>query len=79
MFSMTEFDQEAYDRHRRREGYEEGLAEGEERGAQQKAVEDARSFYANGASLELIAKSLKMTIEQVKEIVSEKEAADSQT
>ena len=33
MFSMSEFDQEAYDRHRRREGYEEG--------AQQKAVEDA--------------------------------------
>ena len=33
MFSMTEFDQEAYDRHRRREGFEEG--------AQQKAIENA--------------------------------------
>ena len=39
------------------------------RGKQEKAVEDARSFYANGASVELIAKSLGMTIEQVEEIV----------
>lgn len=38
MFSMSEFDQEAYDRHRRREGYEEGLSEGMEQGAKQKAV-----------------------------------------
>ncbi len=44
---------------------------GERKGAQEKAVENARSFYANGASLELIAKSLNMTIEQVKEIVCE--------
>jgi predicted transposase/invertase (TIGR01784 family) len=51
----------------RAKGREEGLAEG----ARQKAVEDARSFYANGASLELIAKSLNMTEEQVKEIVCE--------
>ena len=40
MFSMSEFDQEAYDRHRRREGYEEG--------AQQKAVEDAKKLLADG-------------------------------
>ena len=39
--------------------------------AEEKAIEAARSFYANGASLELIAKSLNMTIEQVKEIVCE--------
>ncbi len=31
------------------------------------------TFYANGASIELIAKSLNMTIEQVKEIVSDVE------
>ena len=43
-----------------------------EDGQQQKAIEDARSFYANGASIELIAKSLNMTVEQVKEIVNEK-------
>ena len=53
------------------EAKEEGIAEGREEGAQQKAVEAARSFYANGASLELIAKSLNMTIEKVKEIVCE--------
>ena len=45
----------------------EALAEG----AQQKAVEAAKSFYANGASIELIAKSLHMSEEQVKEIVKE--------
>lgn len=44
MFSMSEFDQEAYDRHRRREGYEEGREEG----AQQKAVEDAKRLLADG-------------------------------
>ena len=38
-------------------------------GAQQKAVEAARSFYANGFSIEVIAKSLNMTEEQVEEIV----------
>ena len=44
---------------------------GKEAGAEQKAVEAARSFYANGASIELIAKSLNMTPEQVKEIVKD--------
>ena len=53
------------------EAKEEGLAEGREEGARQKAVENARSFYANGVSVDIIAKSLNMTIEQVKEIVCE--------
>ena len=64
--SLTEFDQELYDKCRREEGRAEGRAEG----AQQKAIEVAHSLYENGASIELIAKSLKMTEEQVKEIVS---------
>ncbi len=51
----------------RAKGREEGLAEG----ARQNAVENARNLYANGVSLELIAKSLNMTEEQVKEIVFE--------
>ena len=38
----------------------------------QQSIEDAISFYANGASIELIAKSLHMTEEQVLEIVKEK-------
>ena len=50
-----------------------------EEGRQEKAVEAARSFYANGASLELIAKSLNMTVEQVKEIVSGESEPQSQT
>ncbi len=44
---------------------------GKVEGKQEKAVEDARSFYSNGVSVELIAKSLHMTIEQVKEIVQD--------
>lgn len=44
---------------------------GKEAGAQEKAEEAARSFYANGASIELIAKSLHMTEEEVREIVNE--------
>ena len=43
----------------------EDLAEG----AQLKAIEDAKSFYANGVSVEIIAKALKMTQEQVLQIV----------
>ena len=52
---------------KKEEAFQDGLAEG----VQQKTLEDARSFYANGASIELIAKSLHMTEEQVHEIVSD--------
>lgn len=62
---LTEYDEEAAHRVFREDGYVEGV----EDGARKKAVEAARSFYANGASVELIAKSLGMTIEQVEEIV----------
>ena len=51
----------------RYEAHAEGVAEGE----QKKAVKAAKNFYANGASIELIAKSLEMTEEQVQEIVKE--------
>ncbi len=44
-------------------------AEAFKQGEQKKAEEAARSFYKNGASIELIAKSLNMTEEQVQEIV----------
>ena len=52
-------------------GKEAGIAIGKEAGAEQKAVEDARSFYANGVSIELISKAMNMTPEQVKEIVKD--------
>ena len=49
---------------------QDAKSEGRAEGAQQKVIEVAHSLYENGASIELIAKSLKMTEEQVKEIVS---------
>ena len=64
--------QRAYDFESGKEaGIEIGKKAGISLGAEQKAVEDARSFYANGVSIELIAKSLNMTPEQVKEIVKD--------
>ncbi len=59
-----------------RYAYENGLEQGIATGAQQKAVEDARNFYTNGVSIEIIAKSLGMSEEQVKEIVSQPVAAN---
>ena len=69
---LTEFDQELYDRNRRREGEKAGF----EKGKEEKAKEAAISFYKNGVSIELIAKSLDMTIEQVKQIVSNAETVE---
>lgn len=39
-------------------------------GQEAKAIEDAKSFYANGVSVEIIAKALNMTQEQVLQIVT---------
>ncbi len=64
---LTEYDEEAAQRAFREDGYLDGL----EDGMQKKAVEDAKSFYANGVSVELIAKSLQMTVEQVENIVKD--------
>ena len=36
-----------------------------------KIIEDAKNFYANGVSVDIIAKSLHMTEDQVREIVKE--------
>ena len=48
-----------------------GIQQGIQQGEEKKAIEAARNFYVNGISIELIAKSLKMTEEQVKEIVKD--------
>ena len=45
------------------EAYEDGM--------RQKAIEDARSFFINGVSVELIAKSIGMTKEEVLEITKD--------
>ncbi|MCR5045676.1 MAG: Rpn family recombination-promoting nuclease/putative transposase [Treponema sp.] len=46
---------------------------GREEGAKQTAIENAKKLYANGVSVEIIAKSLGMTEEQIKEIVKNEE------
>ena len=65
--SLTEYDEEEVAKDLFEEGKEVGHAEG----AQQKAIEDARSFYKNGVSVELIAKSMDMTIDQIMELVKD--------
>jgi predicted transposase/invertase (TIGR01784 family) len=62
---------EEYGDERAAEALKIGIQQGIQQGEQKKAVEDARNFYANGVSIEIIAKSLQMTEEQVREIVSE--------
>ncbi|MCR4630599.1 MAG: Rpn family recombination-promoting nuclease/putative transposase [Treponema sp.] len=51
--------------------YERQRAYDLEEGMNRQAIEDAKSFYQNGVSIELIAKSLKMTEEEIKEIVKD--------
>ncbi len=43
------------------------------KGDQERAFEAAKNLYANGVSVDIIAKSLGMTLEQIKEIVSDEE------
>ena len=63
---LTEFDQDLYDKNRRKEGYEEGIIDG----AHNKAVEAAKNLYNNGVTVEIIAKSLDLPLEQVQGIVN---------
>ena len=51
-------------------GHASGLAEGELRGARQAAIANAKSLFENGVSVEVIAKSLGMSIEQVRELTA---------
>ena len=41
------------------------------RGKEEAKLEAARNLFTNGVSIELISKSLGMTIEQIKELVTE--------
>ena len=56
---LTEYDEEASIRGWRKDGRNEQI------------IEDAKNFYANGVSVDIIAKSLHMTEDQVREIVKE--------
>ena len=49
----------------------ERFREGQKAGSQQTKIEDAKSFYANGVSIDIIAKSLNMTVDKVMEIINE--------
>ena len=65
---LTDFDQEQYDRIRRREGYEEGVS----KGAQQNAIENAKRFLTmKGISAEQVAKGTNLPIEKVLELQKE--------
>lgn len=60
---FTEYNEEECIKTWQEDGFVKGLAE--------ETHEAARNFYANGASVELIAKSLNMTVEQVMDIVKD--------
>ena len=64
--SLTEYDEEEVRRDFIEEGREIGIAEG----AQQTKIETASNLYANGVSVDIIAKSLNMTVDNVMEIVN---------
>ena len=67
--TLTEFDQEEYDRNRREEGREEGLLEGEIKGEKKKARETARNFLVMKVlSPEQIAQGCGLSVEEVLEI-----------
>ena len=53
-----------------KKGEEAGIALGLAQGEEKKAIEVIRNLDANGVSIELIAKSVKMTEEQVKKIIN---------
>ena len=51
-----------------RRGLKQGMEKGLQQGIQQTKIETARNLKNNGVSIEIIAKSLDMTLEQVQEI-----------
>ena len=61
---LTQFDKETYEKAIRNEGFDEGK--------QEKAIEAVIGLHENNVPVDIIAKSLKMTEEQVQKIISEK-------
>ena len=63
--SLTEFDQDLYDRCRREEGYEDGVADG----AHNKVVETARNLINMAVlTIEQIAQGTGLSVEEVTQI-----------
>ncbi len=69
----TEFTEEG-----RAEGLAEGLAKGKTEGKKEKEKEDAIAFHKNGASDELICKSLNITQEKLEHILKENDENESE-
>ncbi len=68
---LTEYDEELTFRNWFEDGVEEGIEQGIEQGREQAVIDNIRKFYANGASIEFISKSLQIDLEKVKEIVKD--------
>ena len=69
---LTEFDQELHDRCTMEYGYEQGVADGETRGAQQTAIANAKNLLQmNLGSPEQIAQAVSLPLEQVLALKSE--------
>ncbi|MBQ3801750.1 MAG: hypothetical protein II837_15830, partial [Treponema sp.] len=67
--SLTEFDQEEYDRNRRREGEEIGFERGELFGKE----EDARNMLADGLPLEKVAQYTGLSLADIQALATETE------
>ena len=69
---LTEFDQEQYDRIRRREGYEagvsDGITQGISQGARQTAIKNAIAFLKEGDTPEKVARCTELPLEKVLEL-----------
>ncbi|MBP5463606.1 MAG: hypothetical protein J6Y13_00250, partial [Treponema sp.] len=63
--SLTEFDQEQYDRNRRREGYLNGWDDGK--------LEDARNMLADGLPVEKIVQYTGLSVEDIQTLAAELE------
>ena len=63
--SLTEFDQEAYDRHRFNEGKEAGIAIGIAEGKRDNALQNARNLKYKNIPVDIIAECTGLSIEQV--------------
>ena len=70
--SLTEFDQELYDKCRREEGRKEGLEKGLVEGAQQKAIEAATNALKLGLSDEQIIAITGLSSEKLTELKKQK-------
>lgn len=78
--SLTEFDQEAYDRHRFNEGKEVGIAEGKEEGIaigiaegkRDNALQNARNLLCMKlGSVEQIAQATQLSVDEVLQLQEE--------